>query len=182
MEATLIRASERPMVAWKNRGGQTRELMCWPPGASMASFRWRLSVAKIASDGPFSSFPGYDRSLVLLSGAGMDLAFAERTQRVDPEHSRVDFAGEADLHCRLLAGPTSDFNLMVARGEVASLSDYAVSGDCTLAAAAGEWIALYLCSGEVQTEQGPMRAGDLLYGSALTLRGAGKALRLSLPL
>ena len=39
----------------------------------LGKLRWRVSVAEIARDGPFSSFPGVDRMLVLLSGHGVRL-------------------------------------------------------------------------------------------------------------
>ena len=55
-----------PPVPWKNGGGSTRELACWPPGAGMDSFAWRVSVATIARPGPFSAFPGVDRQIMLL--------------------------------------------------------------------------------------------------------------------
>ena len=182
MEARLIRGSERPMVAWKNGGGQTQELLCWPPGAGLERFRWRISVAQIERDGPFSIFAGYDRNLVLLDGVGMDLDFGSRLVRVDDQHRRIDFAGEEQLDCRLLAGPTRDFNLMVARGEAGvRLDSLRLDGDWAAQAGAVQLLALYLVNGEAQTSLGPMVAGDLLLGDALSVSGSGEALLLSLP-
>lgn len=60
-------------MPWKNGGGMTRELVCQPPDADMDSFDWRVSIAHIASDGPFSSFSGVDRIITLLSGGGVHL-------------------------------------------------------------------------------------------------------------
>ena len=37
-----------PATPWKNGGGSTRELACWPLGAGMDAFGWRVSVATIA--------------------------------------------------------------------------------------------------------------------------------------
>ena len=65
-----------PSVPWKNGGGSTRELACWPPGAGMDSFAWRVSVATIARPGPFSAFPGVDRQIMLLEGDGVRLQAA----------------------------------------------------------------------------------------------------------
>ncbi|MCG3056381.1 HutD family protein, partial [Escherichia coli] len=72
---------------WKNGGGATREIAVWPPGAAMESFAWRISVADIADDGPFSAFPGVDRQIALLEGAGVHLqahddSFSHRLVRV----------------------------------------------------------------------------------------------------
>ena len=66
-----------PVTPWKNGGGSTRELACWPPsagaGADMDNFGWRVSVATIAVPGPFSAFPGVDRQIMLLQGDGVHL-------------------------------------------------------------------------------------------------------------
>ena len=77
MHRVLTPADYRRMP-WKNGGGHTTEIAAEPPGAGMASFAWRVSVADIAHDGPFSAFPGVDRTLVLLAGDGMRLATAGR--------------------------------------------------------------------------------------------------------
>ena len=52
-----------PATPWKNGGGSTRELVCWPPGAGTDAFGWRVSVARIAAAGPFSAFAGVDRQI-----------------------------------------------------------------------------------------------------------------------
>ena len=49
---------------WKNGGGCTTEIAIAPPGASLDAFEWRISLATIAASGPFSAFPGVDRTLV----------------------------------------------------------------------------------------------------------------------
>jgi environmental stress-induced protein Ves len=59
-------------MPWKNGGGQTTEIAV-SAGASLADFDWRVSIAEINADGPFSAFAGVDRTLVLLSGAGVRL-------------------------------------------------------------------------------------------------------------
>lgn len=108
-----------PPVPWKNGGGSTRELACWPPGAGMDSFAWRVSVATIAHPGPFSAFPGVDRQIMLLEGDGVRLQAAAGqwqhalTQRWEP----FSFSGEEPVDCRMLGGVSTDFNLMLRRGE-----------------------------------------------------------------
>jgi len=100
---------------WKNGGGITRQIACFPPGAGLDDFDWRLSTAQVAQDGAFSHFPGVDRWLSILDGAGLELEFAENTQRLLPG-GHVAFTGEADVRGRLIAGPVTDFNIMVRRG------------------------------------------------------------------
>ncbi|MGI4858448.1 MAG: HutD/Ves family protein, partial [Janthinobacterium lividum] len=72
-QCDVRRAATLAPVAWKNGGGTTSEIAVWPRAASFDAFVWRVSVAEIAQDGAFSDFPGVDRTIVLLSGAGMDL-------------------------------------------------------------------------------------------------------------
>jgi len=50
-----------PVSPWRNGGGETREILSWPPGKT--DFDSRASIATIPQDGPFSSFPGNDRSI-----------------------------------------------------------------------------------------------------------------------
>src|SRR5450830_1793080 len=71
--STLIPFASLTPSPWKNGGGSTTEIAVEPPGATLHSFEWRLSLASIAHDGPFSHFPGVDRSLALLDGPGLML-------------------------------------------------------------------------------------------------------------
>jgi hypothetical protein len=57
----LIRHADLQPLPWKNEGGITREVAIFPPGADMNGFLWRVSTASVASDSPFSVFPGVDR-------------------------------------------------------------------------------------------------------------------------
>lgn len=72
----ILRASEYKTMPWKNGGGVTVEIAIHPPSASMDAFDWRISMATVAQDGPFSSFPGIDRTLAIIEGNGMALAIA----------------------------------------------------------------------------------------------------------
>ncbi|MEZ1649797.1 HutD family protein, partial [Enterobacter hormaechei] len=45
-----------PVSLWRNGAGETREICCFPPATR--DFQWRASIATIASNGEFSSFPG----------------------------------------------------------------------------------------------------------------------------
>lgn len=101
---------------WRNGGGLTREVAAWPPGA--AAFDWRVSVAEIDADGPFSGFPGLSRHIALLRGAGLRL----RDGAGGPEH-RLDalgalfaFDGASAVRATLPGGPVRVLNLMCRRG------------------------------------------------------------------
>jgi len=55
--------AQLPVSRWRNGGGETREIISYPPGA--AEFQWRATIATIDADGPFSPFPGVDRVITL---------------------------------------------------------------------------------------------------------------------
>ena len=107
-----------PATPWKNGGGTTREIVCQPPGAGMDSFDWRVSIATIAAAGPFSAFPGVDRVILLLDGAGVHLHGGGIDHRLDTPGVPFAFPGDVALGCELLGGASTDFNLMVRRGRV----------------------------------------------------------------
>ncbi len=105
-------------MPWKNGGGTTTELLVDPPGGGFETgFRWRLSTAQVASSGPFSPFPGYDRTLLILEGDGMELDHGPHGhQRLDVLGSPVAFDGAWPTTGNLLGGPCRDFNVMSRQG------------------------------------------------------------------
>jgi environmental stress-induced protein Ves len=107
-------------MPWKNGGGSTTELLIEPPGATLAvGFRWRISMATVVESGPFSRFPGCDRTLLLLAGQGMELDHGPHGRALLPGPLEpVVFPGEWATCGRLLGGPCLDFNVMSRRGEV----------------------------------------------------------------
>lgn len=113
-----ITSAEHRVMPWKNGLGTTREIAIDPPGAAMtdAQFRWRLSIADVGQSGPFSAFPGIDRTIMVIKGNGMVLTVAGQTpRRLDRRFEPFEFSGDATADCRLIDGPVQDFNLMVNR-------------------------------------------------------------------
>lgn len=100
-----------PPQPWRNGGGQTRELLAWPPGSG-AGWQLRVSVADIDRDGPFSAFPGVQRGFVVLEGAGVVLGFPAGDLTLTTASPPLHFDGADAPGCRLVAGPTRDLNLM----------------------------------------------------------------------
>lgn len=119
MPLQLHRHADRVPTPWANGGGITYELARWPEGA--ADFGWRLSVAEVATEGPFSSYPGIDRTLILLSG-GMRLVIDGVVRDVVPG-APITFAGECRVAAQLTDGPTMDLNVMSRRGQVSASVD-----------------------------------------------------------
>ena len=111
----IVRKSSFRTSPWKNGGGTTFEALRVPDAGE--AFRWRVSVAEVASSGPFSDFSGYRRQMVLLRGAGVRLRFgAARETVLRAVGDRVEFDGAEPTQCELLAGPCTDLNLIVADG------------------------------------------------------------------
>ena len=86
--------------------------------ATASNPRFTVSRVDIERDGPFSAFPGVDRTLVLIEGNGMRLASGSDSLDVRAAYEPVRFPGESAPDCALVDGPTRDFNLMVRRGTV----------------------------------------------------------------
>jgi hypothetical protein len=108
----LLREGQYLALPWKNGGGITREIHREP--SDPAPFDWRLSLASIDRAGPFSAFPGYQRTLVLVRGAGVELDFgAHGAARLAQTGQSATFDGGWPTHCRLIQGPSTDLNLIV---------------------------------------------------------------------
>ena len=109
-----IRRADWRTMPWKNGGGITHEL--WREGEGREGWALRLSMAEVSLPGPFSRFPGINRVILLLSGAGFVLRRSDGvlhsvTQVAHP----FPFLGEDDWQVELPAGPVLDFNLMFDR-------------------------------------------------------------------
>lgn len=113
----IVRFAELKAVPWKNGLGVTRELAVFPEGAGMDDFLWRASIADVDTASPFSTFPGIDRTIVLLEGDGFTMTLdGEREHALTEPCVPFAFGGEARVDVRLAGGATRDFNLMVRRG------------------------------------------------------------------
>ncbi|MFL9902727.1 HutD family protein [Paraburkholderia fungorum] len=156
---TLIRGADLVAAPWKNGGGVTREVAAFPLHAGLDIFTWRVSIADVAQAGPFSRFTGIDRTLVLLSGAGMLLdetddthAHAVKTHALTQPLDIAQFAGEARIDARLVDGATRDFNLMVRRG--AAVDETEVWRGATQRTLSADVVLLFCASGSVQVALG----------------------------
>ena len=112
MTWNLIRLSEAPASPWRNGGGVTHELAAGPAREDWA---WRISVAEVAADGPFSDFAGVQRWFAVVRGAGVRLAIDGQVHEVVAASAPLEFDGAAQVDSWLLSGPTHDLNLMVQR-------------------------------------------------------------------
>jgi len=134
---------------WKNQRGWTREIARSP---AQDEWNWRLSIAEIEEDAPFSRFDGIDRELVLLSGNGLRLRFDDGTvEELLPPHDRVRFAGERSVQGELVDGPTQDFNLMWRRDALgAQLWHRPLVGPMVMFVEPGSVWAVHLLAGQAR--------------------------------
>jgi environmental stress-induced protein Ves len=113
----ILRAASHRRMPWKNGAGVTTEIAVFPQGAGLADFEWRLSMATVASDGPFSSFAGIDRTLAVLEGEGIVLWVEGRPEaRLTTTSAPLAFAADRPTSARLIDGPIVDLNVMTRRG------------------------------------------------------------------
>lgn len=163
MPGRILRSSDYQRMPWKNGGGVTAEI--WKQVSADGSTQWRLSIADVASDGPFSEFPGIDRWIMVIEGKGMELRIADQgTHRIERLFEPLAFSGDAKTDCRLIDGPIRDFNLMVARNHA--------QGDLQVVAlTAGETkvldtdiAALHVLDGSIEVPEGLLAIGDTWIG------------------
>lgn len=181
MSTTLIRVGELVASPWKNGGGVTREIAAHPQGAPLDTFVWRVSVADVAAAGPFSKFPGIDRTLVLLSGAGMLLDEHEahgsenglRTHTLTQPLDVARFAGEAAIDAQLVDGATRDFNLMLRRGAATGTLDvWRGDGRDMQRTLNGDVVLLYCAAGPVTLTLGDAASLHCATGDTLRIDAA----------
>jgi uncharacterized protein len=162
----IIRAADCRRMPWKNGGGETVEIAISPEGAGFDDFDWRLSMARVEGDGPFSQFAGVDRTLAVLEGEGIFLYVEGRipfslTRHSDP----LSFPADVPARAALIAGPITDLNMMTRRGKVVhSMRRLSVNGVFDVASTARELL-LFCRSGNFRVEA----AGDQILGQHDTL-------------
>jgi len=175
-------------MPWRNGKGVTREIAREPPAP--AEFDWRVSLASLDEDGPFSSYPTYQRVVVLVDGPGFTLDFADGSTQVLAERGAAAvFQGDAAVVCRLHEGPCRDLSLMVrAPGTVLAVQVLDPTQRFALPVAVGAQRAVYGLAGQSELvladaapAAGPtlLKAGDCILlddtdgAAALAPTGAG---------
>lgn len=103
---------------WRNGRGVSWEIAS---DGEADDFGWRMALAEIGGDAPFSPYPGVDRVFTLLSGDGLDLDVAGiGTLTVAERFAPVAFPGEAETRCRLRGGACRALNLFTNRKRFAA--------------------------------------------------------------
>ncbi|MFM8989375.1 MAG: HutD family protein [Alphaproteobacteria bacterium] len=172
---TFLPASGHADMAWRNGLGRTAEIARHP--ASGDAFDWRLSIATIGADGPFSAFPGCDRTLVPIEGGGLALDFADGRTLSGGLFEPIRFAGDEPCHGRLLgAVRTRDLNAITRRD--AASHDVAIVGATQRIDHAEGILFVVALSGAIAVSSGAM-AWNLAQGDALRVDGGCEALAIA---
>lgn len=114
--AVILRAADRIAVPWKNGGGLTREVAAHPPHSDLGNFDWRVSLAEVRRGGPFSSFPGVDRHMAVISGR-LELSLSGGDAlSLSSDTAPLGFPGEVSVYAEPRSEPVTDLNVMTRRG------------------------------------------------------------------
>lgn len=166
------------VMPWKNGGGTTTELAVHPPGAGLDDFLWRVSVADVAASGPFSAFPGIERTIMLLAGAPMTLRGPSGMTTLS-RYAPHRFAGEDAIDGILSGGAVRDFNVMARRGRVRA-AVAVLRGGCHASAGRAGALLVYCAEGSAQVAVGTGAPIALTAGETLVERGLGNATPVSI--
>ena len=110
-------------MPWKNGGGITTEIARASVETTAGDaepdrdqfhnlFLWRFSTATVETSGPFSRFENYDRALMVLGEAGLEL-----NGRVTLPYVAFHFRGEDEIWCRPLDAKVKDLGVIYQRGK-----------------------------------------------------------------
>ena len=173
MTISVIRHADHVLVPWKNGLGMTREVA--NAHRADGSLLWRISLATVDRDGPFSDFAGCKRIIMMLSGDGMTLDFGPHGRAVMHEpFVPVIFDGGWQTSATLHGGPTRDLNVVTSHQGVRSAVEVLRIGAQDLPAVPGPGLTvLFVLDGRVG-------AGDVVLeqGDALRMDGAREAVAL----
>lgn len=167
-----IRQSEFKTAAWKNGGGVTHEIARHDDGDVLV---WRISLAEVAADGPFSLFAGLTRVLTVIEGAGVDLHSANGVLAALPLVP-VRFSGGTPIDGRLRDGPCRDVNLIFDATRIAASASVLRPGG------AGNATALLALAGDVRVGGMPLAPGDFAWTDRKTVRTGADGLALMIEL
>jgi len=125
-------------MPWANGRGTSYEIAS--DRSDAGEWTWRLAMAPVNEDGPFSRIECVNRFLAVVEGAGMLLSVDRKKLQCKPMQV-VRFRGDAITEAVLTDGPITDINLMIRRkeaeGEMAVVSDSGLLNEASIIVALG---------------------------------------------
>lgn len=122
---TVVRAEDVAPQPWPNGGGTTRVLLRAADGS------WRISLAEIVSDGPFSVFGGQRRLLTVVDGPVLTLDVDGEAHVVEPQRPFA-FPGDAEVVASVPEGPVRALNVITDPGVTAYVTVLELGRSSTL--------------------------------------------------
>ena len=110
-----IHSKDLIMMPWKNGGGMTAEIARGGKRTKNSDWGWRVSIALVETNGPFSIFRQIERTMSIIEGNGIDLVSPDGVSFTLSLFKIVKFDGETVLNGRLRHGSVKNFNVMVNR-------------------------------------------------------------------
>ncbi len=175
----VLRWEQHRRMPWRNGTGVTYEVASSPADSDLTDFDWRISIAEVDAGGPFSPFPGIDRTIILVDGEWMALTVDGQRHRFGVR-APFSFDGGSETLCEV-PSRSRDLNVMTRRGR-ATASVAVFEGDPSDRGAVDGTETAFVCltaSVRLATGDGTevqLNALDaaLTIGSApLTIRGQG---------
>ena len=155
----LLKSSSYQSGPWKNGKGLTHQIAIFPANASILekNFLWRISTAEVRLADPFSTYPDWDRKLIVWTGEGLLL----NGKSLIP-NTPIGFSGEELIHCDPIGhSPVVDFGIIYKKKYIrAELEVLRISLPTTLSFESGTFF-LFLAKGEnCQTNEVNLAMGD----------------------
>jgi environmental stress-induced protein Ves len=105
----VVRSADVAPQPWADGGGTTRELLQAADGS------WRVSLADVDAEGPFSSFAGRHRLLTVVDGPVLRLVVDGDESLVEPRRPFA-FDGGAEVSASVPEGPVRVLNVIADPG------------------------------------------------------------------
>jgi len=164
-------------MPWKNGAGTARQVALHPADAAMNEWDWFVAIAEVTVSSPFSAYPGVDRQIALLRGAGIRLRSIDGRfdHNLDTPLQIFSFPGEARINSELTGSSCEAINVMARRGCVKATT-LVINQGC---APARNGATLIFCARHlIHVVHGISGCTDLPVGQAVLWRGSTPQLEL----
>jgi environmental stress-induced protein Ves len=141
MKIEVLAPEKYVKQSWRNGGGTAHEIARAPREGT--AFDTRVSIADIVVSGPFSTYAGYDRWLLMIDGH-VSLSLGGRGQSIDlvaPDAAPMRFDGATAIDCELRSPNARALNVIARRGK---LNTTLVVADNRRLAGPGQWVVVAL--------------------------------------
>jgi environmental stress-induced protein Ves len=112
----LLSPADYRRVPWRTGTGRTTEIASHPQGAAPDAFDWRVGIGEVIKDGPLPQFPGIERTIIVIGGAGLRLDGGGHPALLVARHEPYTLSGGESVLCTLIEGPVREFELLLRRG------------------------------------------------------------------